>query len=69
MKPTRSAYTPVQPSAQPVPSAAGPIHSWVRFWFTPVDPVGLHAVRLLTGLLLLAWLQGRGHFSALDRKD
>jgi hypothetical protein len=28
----------------------------VRFWFTPADPVGLHAVRLLGGLLLLAWL-------------
>jgi hypothetical protein len=28
----------------------------VRFWFTPVDPIGLHAVRLLAGLLFLAWL-------------
>jgi hypothetical protein len=28
----------------------------VRFWFTPVDPIGLHIVRVLTGLLFLAWL-------------
>jgi hypothetical protein len=28
----------------------------VRFWFTAVTPTGLHAVRLLTGLLLLLWL-------------
>jgi hypothetical protein len=28
----------------------------VRFWFTPVDPIGLHALRLLAGLLILAWL-------------
>jgi hypothetical protein len=40
--------------------AAGPEDTaccgWTRFWFTPVAPTGLHAVRLLTGLLLLAWL-------------
>jgi hypothetical protein len=28
----------------------------VCFWFTPVDPVGLHALRVLAGLLFLAWL-------------
>jgi hypothetical protein len=28
----------------------------VRFWFSPVDPLGLHIVRVLTGLLCLAWL-------------
>jgi hypothetical protein len=28
----------------------------VRFWFTPVDPIGLHAVRLLAGLLIVTWL-------------
>jgi hypothetical protein len=36
--------------------AAGPWPAWVRFWFTAVDPSGLHAVRVLAGLLFLAWL-------------
>lgn len=30
--------------------------AWSRFWLTPVDPVGLHAVRVLAGLLFLGWL-------------
>jgi hypothetical protein len=38
------------------PGAEGLAGSWVRFWFTPVDPVGLHAVRVLAGLVFLAWL-------------
>lgn len=29
---------------------------WNRFWFSPADPVGLHTFRVLTGLVLLAWL-------------
>ena len=29
---------------------------WTRFWFTPVDPIGLHLIRFLVGLLLVAWL-------------
>jgi hypothetical protein len=38
----------------------------VRFWFTPADPVGLHVLRLLTGLLLLAWLLPfAGHLDSL----
>jgi hypothetical protein len=28
----------------------------VRFWFTPVDPIGLHCLRVLAGLLFLFWL-------------
>lgn len=32
--------------------------SWVRFWFTPTDPTGLHVLRILTGLLVLSWLLG-----------
>jgi hypothetical protein len=32
------------------------MRSWVRFWFTPADPVALHGLRLLAGLLFLAWL-------------
>jgi hypothetical protein len=38
------------------PATNGPIRAWVGFWFTPTDPVGLHVVRLATGLVLLAWL-------------
>ena len=32
------------------------VQSWVRFWFAPIDPIGLHVVRLLAGLLLICWL-------------
>jgi hypothetical protein len=28
----------------------------VRFWFSPTDPAGLHVLRVLAGLLFLAWL-------------
>lgn len=38
------------------PPSRGLIGSWVRFWFTPADPLGLHAVRVLAGLLFLTWL-------------
>ncbi len=30
--------------------------AWNQFWFTPVDPVGLHGIRLLSGLLFAFWL-------------
>lgn len=36
--------------------ARGPVPAWLRFWFTPVDPVGLHALRVLCGLLFAGWL-------------
>jgi len=29
---------------------------WSRFWFNPVDPIGMHVLRLMTGLLLLLLL-------------
>lgn len=45
---------------------AGPVAAWTRFWFTPVDPIGLHAVRVAAGLLFLAWLLPlAGHRDAL----
>jgi hypothetical protein len=51
---TRSAAPPRQaPAAEP---PRGLLSSWVRFWFAPADPVGLHRLRLLAGLLFLAWL-------------
>jgi hypothetical protein len=32
--------------------------AWTSFWFAGIDPVGLHILRLLAGLLVLAWLAG-----------
>ena len=29
---------------------------WVCFWFRPADPLALHLIRLLAGLLFLSWL-------------
>jgi hypothetical protein len=40
----------------PAAPRGGAIRSWVGFWFTPADPVGLHALRVLAGLLFLSWL-------------
>jgi hypothetical protein len=37
-------------------TSRGPLQAWTSFWFAPAHPFGLHVVRLLTGLLLLAWL-------------
>jgi hypothetical protein len=48
----------------------GPARAWRRFWFTPADPAGLHAVRLLAGLLFFAWLLPlAGHVDALFGLD
>jgi hypothetical protein len=44
------------PPARAAAPAGGRFRPWTAFWFTPRDPLGLHALRLLTGLLLLAWL-------------
>jgi hypothetical protein len=43
------------PDATPAPRT-GLVASWNAFWFTPVNPIGLHALRVLGGLLILAWL-------------
>ncbi|MFM7149564.1 MAG: hypothetical protein ACKO23_06955, partial [Gemmataceae bacterium] len=32
------------------------LQGWEQFWFSPSDPFGFHLFRLLTGILLLAWL-------------
>jgi hypothetical protein len=55
MKSSRSPSVPVHEPA-PAPAREGLAAAWTRFWFAPVDPVGLHVVRLLAGLLFLAWL-------------
>jgi hypothetical protein len=53
-------------SESATPLATGPIRAWTRFWFTPADPIGLHVVRLVAGLVFLAWLLPlAGHVDAL----
>ncbi len=32
------------------------VRVWIDFWFRPIDPVGLHALRVLSGVLFIAWL-------------
>jgi hypothetical protein len=50
-----AAHTPAKQAAPAVP-ATGLIASWTNFWFAAVDPIGLHAVRVLACLLFLGWL-------------
>lgn len=68
----RGNTTAVTASTSPAPRAAGVagpraaeesagepggwVQGWVRFWFTAINPRGLHAVRILAGLVFLAWL-------------
>ena len=48
------------------PSDSGPVRAWTRFWFSATDPVALHLIRTLSGLLFLAWLLPfAGHLDAL----
>jgi hypothetical protein len=49
----------IMPSPAPAPSVAletGVQNSWARFWFSATEPVGLHVLRFLAGLLFIAWL-------------
>jgi hypothetical protein len=55
MSTSRSLSAAAAPAAASVP-APGLVAAWVRFWFTPVDPVGLHVLRVLSGMLFLVWL-------------
>lgn len=53
-------------SQLPGVSRKGLVRAWVSFWFTPTDSIGLHAVRMLSGLLFLTWLLGfAGHHEAM----
>jgi pimeloyl-ACP methyl ester carboxylesterase len=60
---TESAITELdRPRARGIAAEAPPEvptgwrNAWVRFWFTPTPPVGLHWMRVLAGLLFLSWL-------------
>ncbi len=39
-----------------VPLPSRPVAAWNDFWFAAVDPVGLHRLRVLAGLVFLLWL-------------
>ncbi len=56
MTTVKAAPTPAKPAPAPAAAPSGVIGSWVRFWFAPIDPIGLHALRVLGGLLFLFWL-------------
>ncbi len=32
------------------------VRAWLEFWFRPIEPLGLHALRFLVGVLLIVWL-------------
>jgi hypothetical protein len=50
-------HSPTVASAIPEPTSRTSLwQTWNGFWFTPTDPIGLHVLRLLAGLLFLAWL-------------
>src|SRR5262249_24477008 len=52
------------------PSSPGLFRAWGRFWLTPTDPTGLHALRVLAALLFLGWLLPlAGHVPALFGLD
>lgn len=55
MKKYRSSKVAETPESA-APTASGRQSFWGRFWFSPADPIGLHALRILTGLLMLLWL-------------
>src|SRR5262245_26263496 len=54
------------PKVAPPEEPRGLFAGWSRFWFAPTDAFGLHLVRVMTGVLLLAWLLPlAGHAEAL----
>lgn len=70
MKTSSSAIQPARqksaaPPPPPEPAGERP-RAWTRFWFSPADPVALHILRVLAGLLFLAWLLPfAGHLDAV----
>jgi hypothetical protein len=61
---------PAQKAEATAPVQPGLLAGWVRFWFTPCDPVGLHVLRVLAGLLFLWFsLPLAGHVGPLFGLD
>lgn len=53
----RPANAQIQEAApSPASTTAAASSGWMAFWFTPANPLGVHALRVLTGVLFLAWL-------------
>lgn len=66
MKRTSSRYSSPPSDALPDVAKKGIFTRWVRFWFTPADPISLHVIRILSGVLFLLWLlSAAGHQNAL----
>jgi hypothetical protein len=42
--------------ARPRNTALWAARAWRDFWFRAIDPLGLHAIRVLAGVLFIAWL-------------
>jgi hypothetical protein len=54
-----AAANPAPRVSPAVDTSAAPVNlrlGWTSFWFSAVDPIGLHRLRVLAGLLFIAWL-------------
>ncbi len=54
MKTDARKTTPIVNGSSLSPRAA--FRSWVGFWFSPTDPLGMHVIRVLASILFLGWL-------------
>ena len=54
MKNSRS--IPAAAKAESEAPSPGLVQSWIRFWFSLANPVGLHTLRFLAGMLFIFWL-------------
>jgi hypothetical protein len=54
LKESRGSPSPAR--SEPSPEPSGIVQAWIRFWFSPTPPIGLHVLRFLTGILLIVWL-------------
>jgi sulfite exporter TauE/SafE len=57
---------PAKDSRAATESNSGLVSAWARFWFCPVDPIGLHVVRFFAGIFFLAsLLPFAGHYAEM----
>ncbi len=62
-RPAAATRAPAEPAAY---YTGGVLQAWTRFWFSPVDPRGLHVLRVIAGLTFFFWLLSfAGHQEAL----